>query len=466
MPPDIITTDLLNMVKNILLAASMLLSFSGYVLAEDIESATSAVNNMRVGWNLGNTLDANSGATDNMWIEKWKQRNPSDYETAWGQPVTTEALIKMFKEEGFNAIRVPVTWYPHMGVVNNELNWDISAWEPTQVDAAWMARVKEIVDYVVNNGMYCIINVHHDTGQATTAWLRASTDNYNKYKDIYEDLWKQIATEFKDYDGHLLFEGNNEILDNYGSWCFASFAAPGQYDASSAKDSYKAVNLYAQSFVNAVRATGGNNSTRNLIVNSYGSCNGSGNWNTHLLEPLQNLAYPDDEAENHIIFQLHYYPEIKNLSWAKTECATMLSDIKKILQGKAPVIFGEWGTSNNIEKDEKGEYIDDYYTSYKQSKVDFARYFVEKCKEAGIATFYWMSLSDKEDRTNLKWTMPDLKDAIIKGYYGDAGYTTSIESIAETPSVKKLKPQKLIHKDKVIIVNGDNKYTIAGTKLK
>ena len=121
--------------KSWFLAASVLLMSSMQVLAQEFESATSAVNNMRVGWNLGNTLDSNSGSTTNMWIEKWSQRNTSDYETAWEQPVTTEALIKMFKDAGFNAIRVPVTWYPHMGVQVNDLNWDLSAWSPTQVDA-------------------------------------------------------------------------------------------------------------------------------------------------------------------------------------------------------------------------------------------------------------------------------------------------------------------------------------------
>ena len=113
--------------KSFFLTASLLLMSSMQVLAQEFESATSAVTNMRVGWNLGNTLDSNSGATDNMWIEKWSARNPSDYETAWGQPVTTEATIKMFKEAGFNAIRVPVTWYPHMGVQVNDLKWDLSA---------------------------------------------------------------------------------------------------------------------------------------------------------------------------------------------------------------------------------------------------------------------------------------------------------------------------------------------------
>ena len=180
------------MMRSLLFAASMLLASSVQMLAQEFETATSAVKNMRVGWNLGNTLDANSGSTTNMWIEKYTQRKTSDYEKAWGQSVTTEALIKMFKDAGFNAIRVPVTWYPHMGVKVNDLNWDLSAWSPTQVDAAWMARVKEIVDYVVKNGMYCIINVHHDTGDATTAWLRASTDNYNNIRTLSKTFGNRL----------------------------------------------------------------------------------------------------------------------------------------------------------------------------------------------------------------------------------------------------------------------------------
>ena len=141
----------------------------------------------------------------------------------------------------------------------------------------------------------------------------------------------------------------------------------------------------------------------------------------------------------------------------------MLIDIKKYLQDKAPVIFGEWGSSNNHQKDADGNDVDDYYTSYKQNKLTFAKYFVGECKKADIATFYWMMLSDRDDRKKLQWTMPDLKDAIIKGYYGNEGYT-SIENISDDSKI--LKPMKLIHKGKVIIANGENKYTIAGTKLK
>ena len=94
------------------IACSCMLSLS--VNAQSFETATEAVKNMKVGWNLGNTLDSNSGDINNMWIEAYTSRTPSDYEKAWGQPVTKPELIKMFKNAGFNAIRVPVTWYPHM----------------------------------------------------------------------------------------------------------------------------------------------------------------------------------------------------------------------------------------------------------------------------------------------------------------------------------------------------------------
>lgn len=140
-----------------------------------------------------------------------------------------------------------------------------------------MKRVHEVVDYVISQGMYCILNVHHDTGAASTAWLIADEAEYAKQKERFEAVWQQIAEEFKDYDHHLLFEGYNEMLDIKRSWCFASFAASGQYNASIAKSAYNAINSYAQSFVNAVRATGDNNRQRNLVVCTYGVCDGNGN---------------------------------------------------------------------------------------------------------------------------------------------------------------------------------------------
>lgn len=391
-------------------------------MAREFETAGRAVENMRLGWNLGNTLDANSGDVNNMWIEAWSDRTPSAYETAWGQPVTTRELIRMFRDAGFNAIRVPVTWYPHIGNVEVTVGpdtggnwvgvWDMATWQGYDIDSAWISRVKEIVDYVIDEGMYCILNVHHDTGDGSTAWLRADMDVYDKQKYRFEALWTHIAGQFKDYGDHLLFEGYNEMLDSYGSWCFASFAAPSNYNAAVAESAYQAINSYAQSFVNAVRATGGNNVERNLVVSTYGACSGSGSWNAHLKDPLVEMKVPEDVTADHMIFEIHAYPDIKSVSSARSETDGLISVWEKHLQSKGvPVIVGEWGTCT-----------DPSYSAYQKNLEEFARYFVEKTKEAGIATFYWMTLSDGADRAVPAWTNPGVKDAVVKGFYGDAGY--------------------------------------------
>lgn len=391
---------------------------------ERIENATQAVSNMRLGWNLGNTLESNSGDVANMWIEAWTNRTPTDYEKAWGQDVTTPELIKMFKEAGFNAIRVPVTWYPHMEATFSSVKWDnakqaLTTWDKanddmgTKIQEVWMKRVHEVVDYIVGQGMYCILNIHHDTGAANTAWLVASETDYSKQKDRFEAVWTQIAEEFKDYDEHLLFEGYNEMLDPYDSWCFASFATSSKYNATVATSAYNAINSYAQSFVNAVRATGGNNAQRNLIVSTYGACNGSGTWNTHLQDPLKQMQLPVDETIDHLIFEVHTYLDIKNINTAKNEVNHIISALKTNLVPKgAPVIFGEWGTDT-----ENG------YENYRNNLLTFARYFVEQAKANNMATFYWMGLSDGEHRSIPEFNQNDLKDAIVKGYYGEDGYS-------------------------------------------
>ncbi len=397
----------------------LLLLIPMLVTAQNFETAQQAVKNMKVGWNLGNTLESHSGDTLNMWIEHWTDRTPADYEQAWGQPVTKPELLAMMKNAGFNAIRVPVTWYPHMEAEFNFTSWNNSIWNPsnddlgTQIQSAWMQRVHEVVDYVISQGMYCILNVHHDTGASNTAWLIADGDVYNRQKDRFEAIWTQIAEEFKDYDQHLLFEGYNEMLDVKRSWCFASFAADGNYDADIAESAYQAINNYAQSFVNAVRATGGNNSQRNLVVCTYGACDGSGSWNSHLQDPLKKMQLPQDNAENHLIFEIHSYPDVKNLSSVKNEVNKMINNWKQHLVSKgAPVIVGEWGTST-----------DKAYDNYRGNLLDYAKYMVQQTKANDIATFHWMGLSDGEHRSVPEFDQQDLADAILQGYYGEEGYS-------------------------------------------
>lgn len=388
--------------------------------SEGYETSWSAVSNMRIGWNLGNTLDSNSGDTSNMWIEMWSDRSPSAYETAWGQPLATRELIHMLKESGFNAIRVPVTWYPHYGnVIVNNLTWDKSTWTGYDINSAWMSRVKEVVDYVLAEGMYCILNVHHDTGASTTAWLVADETTYQNTKYRFETLWTKIATEFKDYGDRLLFEGYNEMLDPYNSWCFSSFGTSNGYDESVANSAYRAINKYAQSFVNTVRSTGGNNSNRNLIVCTYGACCGEGSWNSHLSEPLTNMQKPSDTVEDHIIFEVHSYPDISDLNYVKSNINTMLTRLDNYLIKKgAPVIFGEWGPSDSNE---------DAYHTLHDNLLSFASYFVEQAKALGIGTFYWMGLTDGNDRSVPRWSQEDLKEAIVRGYYGEAGYIPTLK---------------------------------------
>ena len=353
------------------------------------ESANDAVKHMKVGWNLGNTLDAHNGQ---------RVTDPKVSEIMWGQPVTTPELMQMMKEVGFGAIRVPVTWYPHMDGNN-------------KVDAAWMKRVHEIVDYVISTGMYCILNVHHDTGadsDNTKSWLKADETVYNQQKARYEYLWQQIAEEFKDYGERLLFESYNEMLDTYNSWCFASFAAPGQYNASVATSAYNAINSYAQSFVNTVRATGGNNAKRNLIVNTYGACNGSGTWNSHLQDPLKQMKLPTDITEGHIIFQVHAYPNVVDLSSAMKEVDQIFRDLNTYLVQKgAPVVIGEWGTSSGND-----------YIERRSNVLSFAKYFVEQAKAYNYAPFFWMGLSDGTARSFPAFNQADLVLAILQAYYG------------------------------------------------
>ena len=179
------------------------------------KNAMELMKEIAIGWNLGNSLEATGG------------------ETAWGNPATTKAMITKIKELGFSAVRIPCAW-------NDYLASDGSY----EIQASWLNRVKEVVDYCVDNELYVILNIHWDGG-----WLENDIPNgYNKAVDQKQRaLWQQIATFFRNCDERLIFAGCNE---------------PNVEDADD-----KAVLLqYEQTFVDAVRATGGKNVYRNLIV--------------------------------------------------------------------------------------------------------------------------------------------------------------------------------------------------------
>ena len=161
-----------------------------------------------------------------------------------------------------------------------------------------------------------------------------------------------------------------------------------------------------------MRATGGNNASRNLIVNTYGSCCGTGNWNSHLTDPLTYMEKPQGETD-HIIFEVHSYPNIENLSNAKKEVDGMMTLLKdKLVKKGAPVIIGEWGTSN-VDAD-KNDYV-----ARRDDFLDFADHFVKKAKENNIGTFFWMGLSEGMARLYPAFSQPDLALTILQAYHGE-----------------------------------------------
>lgn len=338
------------------------------------QSAADAVRAMRVGWNLGNTLDSCGD-----WIVQYTERKTSDFETAWGQPVTKPEVMQAFAAAGFGAIRVPVTWYQHM---------DASG----QVEKAWMDRVEEVVNYVLDAGLYCVLNVHHDTG--TDGWMKADKAIYEATADRFRGLWTQIAERFKTSGEKLVFEGYNELLDGSNYW-----------NAPKDESSYEYANKYNQDFVDAVRATGGNNLHRNLVCNTY--CAGGGAAN------LAGFVLPEDEWSNHLIAEVHSYApyffafQIDNPAQDQTvfDAAaenTVKYDISVVGNHFGslgiPCIIGEYGAANKNNMAER----------CKQAAC-----YVSTAKTYGIVCFHWMGLMDGPDRSTCTWTEPALRDAIL-----------------------------------------------------
>ena len=346
------------------------------------ESAAQAVKNMGIGTNFGNCTDVVA-----MWLNM-NSNSVTDFEKAWGQVPTTKPMVDFLKQNGFNSVRIPVTWFQHMK-------------EDGTVDEAWMNRIQEIVDYVIDNGMYCILNVHHDTGADSDDvkhWIKADEANYKENKEKFEYLWTQIATRFKNYDQHLVFEGYNEMLDADNTW-----------NAPKSASSYNGLNGYAQSFVNAVRATGGNNETRNLIVNTYAAANGD--------DVLNNLAIPTDKVDGHIAVEVHTYGPWDWFAKGKwdascsKEIANMLTRLNnKFISKGIPCIIGEYGThgSKSVSKNSSASEI--------QAAADQAADIVKQAKAYGVATFYWMSIFDGTDRSVPQWTLPTVVEAMKKAY--------------------------------------------------
>ncbi len=348
----------------------------GTAVAADV-SAIDIVNDMGLGWNLGNTFDSwgTSSYAD-------KSQGYVDNETAWGNVHTTQDIIDAVKAQGFNSVRIPVSWGD---------NVDASTFD---INDKYLARIKEVIDYCYNNDMYAIINMHWDWESGGSGFLNKGSAALPQFKA----MWSEIATYFSGYDNHLVFESMNEVTFDYAT-----------------------LNSFNQSFVDSVRAAGGNNSDRLLV------CSGANADLTKTCDPQYKV--PTDDM---VAVDIHYYTPAtfcvakKTDTWGyttkwgtdseKNEMVNNFEKLKSTFVDKGiPVIVGEYGVLTNEGKD-------------KNSIHEFNKTVATLGKSYnGIATYLW----DDSDsgghmyfsRSKLAWHDAEM-GAIYKEIAGTTGNPT------------------------------------------
>ena len=342
----------------------------------DIPS-TELVKEMKVGWNLGNTLD--STITNPKGTEL-----PSDWETAWGQPVTTKAMIDSVAAQGFNVLRVPITWEGKFGEGPDYT-----------IDPDWLARVNEIVDYGIDDDMFVIINVHHEE------WHMPTYENEAAAQEILTALWAQIADHFKDYNEKLIFEGLNEPRLK---------GTPMEWNGGN-DEARDVINHWNAAFVETVRNSGGNNKLRHLMVTPYAA--------SSMDKVLNDFAVPDDDK---VIVSIHAYLPytfaLADNAQATTEWSAdnpadtndidmLMANLKdRYLDKGRAVIIGEMGTRNRMNT---------------EARAECARYYSEAAHNAGIPICWWDNnafVGGGEnfglfDRKTFEWRYPDIISALM-----------------------------------------------------
>ena len=318
-------------------------------------SAVQLAAKIKLGWNLGNSLEAIGG------------------ETAWGNPKATKALIDLVKANGFNAIRIPVSYDQYLAYAST-----------AQLKAEWLARVKEVVHYVVDNDMYVIVNIHWDGGWLENNCTEAKKSATNAKQKAF---WEQIATTLRGFDEHLIFASANE---------------PKVANATE----MAVLTSYHQTFIDAVRSTGGKNAYRTLVIQGPDT-------DIEKTNKLM-LTLPTDKVADRMMMEVHYYTPYqftlmdKDADWGKmfyywgasnrsttdternptwgeeADLDKLFKSMKTQFVDKGiPVILGEFGairrsnlTGNNL-------------ALHLASRAYYFQYVVKQAKANGIVPFYW-----------------------------------------------------------------------------
>jgi endoglucanase len=314
------------------------------------DNALDLARKMQAGWNLGNSLEV-----------------PGN-ETGWGNPKATQLLIDSIHAAGFNTIRLPCAWNSY---IQDQTTWKIRP--------SWLSRVQEVVDYCYKNGMYVILNIHWDNG-----WLE-NNPTYAKQSLVNSKqraLWEQIAVHFRDYDEHLLFAGTNEVHANYNT---------------PTTENNTVQQSYNQTFVSAVRSTGGRNHFRNLVVQSY---------NTNIGFAKTYLKLPQDVLTNRLFVEVHYYDpwdfcgdegSTGKSYWGSPYAAFGIStwgqedwvqsqfgSMKTAFVNKGyPVILGEYGAIR------RSALTGTALTNHLAARAYYLNYVTKAAKANGMVPCYW-----------------------------------------------------------------------------
>ncbi len=404
-------------------------------------SASELAHYMAPGWNLGNTLEGGSSA--NVFTND----GGVDAETSWQGTKTTQQLLTLIKEKGFNSIRIPTAWV--MGHLTDKATMAI--------DAAWMARVKEIVDYAISANLIVIINDHWDGG-----WLEhdgfTTGANVEEMKEQLRLLWTNIADEFKDYDERLIFAGLNEPM--------VGGASPNAIGTTlSDNDAFVSRLIdYEQTFIDAVRATGGNNAKRVLVVQGpkteialsnssfditrlSDTATGRLMFEIHHYDPYQFCLMAEDADWGINYDQLQFYvegytPTLYDETSYREVTTSVLNDIKNNFQALKtnfvdkgyPVIVGEYGANHK-----NSPYSD---VTFEQASHDNSiQYWYNICTqyayEAGCVPFAWDVNNTSYPRMTIfdRSTNAVLDTSIYDGIMqGDTNARTAFNAIYPEPS--------------------------------
>ncbi|MCD7741716.1 MAG: cellulase family glycosylhydrolase [Ruminococcus sp.] len=397
-----------SLLASVAMAATMV-TFSPSASAASMSSTTSDfLTSLGAGWCLGNSLDATGSTTVSA-------------ETSWGNPKTTQAMIQAVQDAGFDTVRIPVSWGKH------------TSGDDYTIDSAWMARVKEVVDYAYGIGMNVILNVHHDNSSASdsTIYYYPDSEHEEQSLEFLTSVWSQISEEFADYDEHLVFETLNEprLVGTDYEWWF-TVSNPGD----TVLDAVDTINTFNQEIVNTIRESGGNNETRYIMCPGY-----SASLIGCTVDGFELPDDPKDSTNSRILLSIHGYTpynlclgsstDITSATYTtlsssgKSEIDSLFSSLYTNFVSKGiGVVMGETGISDKNNN---------------EARVEWAKYFYSYSKKYNIPTMLWDNNahggSTKSEnhmhlkRSTCKWIDPDVITAIMDTM-GVTDYTIAVDS--------------------------------------